>query len=120
MKEKQSIHPAIPLIRAVRRSSDLLSDKLLSPDFISADGRIRPEHKQLGTDTGRQTSRWPNLLGLDRILRPLVVPAEGCGIGEVDWSQVEVGIAGAVYEDEALIQMFNTGDVYSSMAQLFF
>lgn len=120
LKEKQSLHPAIPLIRAVRRSSDLLSDKLLSPDFTGPDGRIRPEHKQLGTDTGRQTSRWPNLLGVDRILRPLVVPAEGCGIGEADWSQVEVGVAGAVYEDEALIQMFNSGDVYSSMAQLFF
>jgi DNA polymerase-1 len=50
----------------------------------------------------------------------LVIPEDGCGIGEVDWSQVEVGVAAAVYNDEELIKMFNSGDVYSAMAQHFF
>jgi DNA polymerase I len=120
LKKNAALHPAIDFIRAARRAADLLADKLMSSEFIGADGRIHAEHRQLGTDTGRQTSRWPNFLGLDRVLRPLVIPEEGYGIGEVDWSQVEVGVAAAVYHDEALIRMFNTGDVYSTMAQHFF
>jgi len=119
LKKNTELHPAIALLRAVRRGSDLLAEKLLSPDFTGTDGRIRAEHRQLGTDTGRQTSRWPNLLGLDRVLRPLVIPEDGYGIGEVDWSQVEVGVAAAMYGDDELVRMFNSGDVYSAMAQHF-
>jgi hypothetical protein len=60
------------------------------------------------------------VLGLDRTLRPLIVPEPGFGIGEVDLSQIEVGIAAAVYGDDQLVEMFNTGDVYSEMAKLFY
>lgn len=120
LKKNAGLHPAIALLRTARRASDLLADKLLSTDFVGADGRVRAEHRQLGTDTGRQTSRWPNFLGLDRVLRPLVIPEEGYGIGEVDWSQVEVGVAAAMYGDGELVRMFNSGDVYSTMAQHFF
>jgi DNA polymerase-1 len=38
----------------------------------------------------------------------------------VDWSQVEVGVAAAMYGDNDLVRMFNSGDVYSAMAQYFF
>ena len=120
LKKNIELHPSIFLLRAVRRASDLLADQLMTPAFVGEDGRVRAEHRQLGTDTGRQTCRWPNLLGLDRILRPLIIPEQGYGIGEVDWSQVEVGIAAAVYGDEELVRMFNSGDVYSAMAQHFF
>ena len=120
LKKNADLHPAIALLRAARRASDLLADKFLSSDFVGEDGRIKAEHHQLGADTGRQTSRWPNLLGLDSVLRPLVIPEPGYGIGEADWSQVEVGVAAAVYGDDELVRMFNSGDVYSSMAQHFF
>jgi DNA polymerase-1 len=113
-------HPAIGLIRAARRVTDLLEEEVLSGRLVGRDGRVHPDYRQLGTHTGRQTSRWPNVLGLGRVYRPLIVPEPGRGIGEVDWSQIEVGIAAAVYGDEALIEMFNTGDVYAAMAQHFF
>ncbi len=120
LKLNARLHPAIALLRDARRASDILSDKILSPEFIGLDGRMRSEHQQLGTDTGRQTNRWPNLMGLDKVLRPLIIPNPGYGIGEVDWSQVEVGVAAAMYGDDKLVQMFNSGDVYSAMAQHFF
>ena len=120
LKQNAALHPAIALLRAARRASDLLADKFLSSEFVSEDGRVRAQHRQLGADTGRQTSRWPNLLGLDRVLRPLVAPDPGCGIGEVDLSQVEVGVAASIYGDDELVRMFNSGDVYSAMAQNFF
>ena len=120
LKQNAALHPAIALLRAARRASDLLADKFLSSEFVSEDGRVRAQHRQLGADTGRQTSRWPNLLGLDGVLRPLVIPQEGFGICEVDLRQVEVGVAAAMYGDDELVRMFNSGDVYSAMAQNFF
>jgi DNA polymerase-1 len=57
---------------------------------------------------------------LGKVFRPLVVPDPGRGIGEADLSQIEVGLAAAVYGDERLVEMFNSGDVYSAMAQLFY
>jgi DNA polymerase-1 len=116
----QDRHPALPLLRAARRAHDLQADKILAPEMVGADGRLHPEHRQLGAHTGRQTSRWPNVLGLDRVLRPLIVPDSGRGIGDVDWAQIEVGLAGAVYGDRDLVTMFNTGDVYAAMGQHFY
>ena len=113
-------HPAIALVRAARRVADLRDDKLLTGEFVGADGRVHPDHRQLGTDTGRQSCRWPNVTGLGKVFRPLIVPDPGRGLGEVDWSQIEVGIAAAVYRDEALVAKFNSGDVYSAMAQDFY
>jgi DNA polymerase-1 len=113
-------HATIPLIRAAKKVLQLQSDKLLTGELVGADGRVHPDHRQLGTDTGRQSCRWPNILGLGKVFRPLVVPDPGRGVGEADLSQIEVGLAGAVYGDDHLVAMFNTGDVYSAMAQHFY
>jgi len=120
LKKYQELHPAIQLMRDLRRAGDIRSDKIMHLDLIGVDGRVHPQHQQLGTDTGRQTSRWPNILGLDAMLRPIVIPEDGYGIGEADWSQVEVGVAAAVYGDPELLRMYNSGDVYSAMAQRFY
>ena len=114
-------HPVIALVRAARRVIDLREDKILTGEFVSADdGRVHPSYRQLGTHTGRQSCRWPNILGLGKVFRPLIVPGPGRGLGEVDWSQIEVGLAAAIYHDAALVRMFNTGDAYAAMAQDFF
>ena len=120
LKDFSDRHPAIPLIRAARCVHDLRKEQILTGELIGSDGRVHPDHRQLGTHTGRQTCRWPNLLGLGRVFRPLVVPDPGRGMGELDWSQIEIGIAAAVYGDGELARMFNTGDVYSAMAQDFY
>ncbi len=116
----QTRHPAIRLIQAARRVLDLQGGKILTDDFVGLDGRVHPKYHHLGTHTGRQSSQWPNVLGLGRIFRPLIVVEPGYGIGEVDLSQIEVGIAAAVYGDAELMKMFNSGDVYAAMAQRFF
>ena len=120
LKQFKDRHPAISLIRALRRIDDLSTDQILMTELIGRDERLHPEYRQLGTHTGRQTSQAPNVLGLDRALRPMIIPEEGYGIGEVDWAQIEVGIAAAVYQDAQLTDMFNSGDVYSAMAQQYF
>jgi DNA polymerase-1 len=113
-------HTVIDLVRAFRKVRQLASDKLLTGVFVGADGRVHPDHCQLGADTGRQSCRWPNVAGLGKVFRPLVIPEPGHGIGEADLSQIEVGLAGAVYHDYDLVNMCNSGDVYSGMAQRFY
>jgi len=117
IKKHSGKHPAISLIHEIKQAQDIKSHKLLDVDFIGSDGRVHPDHVQLGTDTGRQTCRHPNVLGISRVLRLAVTPQDGYGIGEVDLSQIEPGIAGAVYGDVKLVEMFNSGDIYSAMAQ---
>jgi DNA polymerase-1 len=58
--------------------------------------------------------------GIGRVFRPLIVPEDGRGIGEVDLSQIEIGITAAVYDDPVLIEKFNGDDVYVAMAKEFF
>ena len=120
LKRLESVHPVIPPLLASRRVNDILSGKVIHPKLMGSDGRVHPSYRQLGTDTSRETSRTPNIQGLDSALRPLVIPDSGYGIGDVDLCQIEIGLAAAVYRDEHLIEMFNTGDVYSAMAQVFY
>jgi|TARA_B100002003_G_C14152743_1_gene554566 DNA polymerase-1 len=120
LKLNQNLHPVISLIMMSRRAGDLLSSKLMSPDFMSIDGRVHPNYNQLEAETSRQTTSSPNIQGLDRIFRQFIIPEEGYGIGDVDLSQEEPGITGVIYQDENLVKMFNTGDVYSAMAKQFF
>jgi DNA polymerase-1 len=120
LEEFEGHHPVIPLLRAARRINSLLEGKILTDEFVGADGRVHPNYTQLGTHTGRQASWGPNVLGIGKVFRPLIIADPGRGLGEVDLSQIEVGVTAAVYHDEQLAEMFNTGDVYSAMAQLFF
>jgi DNA polymerase-1 len=113
-------HEAIAKVRALRKLGRLRSDKLLTGELIGADGRLHPEHRQMGADTTRNSMRWPNLAGIGRALRPLVVPEDGSGLGEVDLSQIEVGIAAAYFNDADLIGMFNGRDVYTAMVKLYY
>ena len=57
LKRNVDLHPSIALLRAARRASDFLGDKILSPDFLGKDGRVHADCRQLGTETGRQTSQ---------------------------------------------------------------
>ncbi len=120
LEAAENQHPVIAQIRTLRKVKRLLSDQLLTGQLVGADGRLHPDHRQLGSHSGRNSMRWPNIGGVGRALRPLVVPEPGNAIGEVDLSQIEVGIAAAFYGDLTLINMFNSCDVYSAMARQFF
>jgi len=120
LKRLCNIHPIVPLLQTYFKVKDLSSFGIFSPGIVGQDDRVHPQHIQLGTHTGRQTSQGLNILGTNKLLRNLIAPEEGYGICEVDWCQVEVGIAGAVYHEPRLVEMYNTGDAYSAMAQKFY
>jgi DNA polymerase-1 len=112
--------PVAGTIRQYRKVMRLVSDQTFSGKLIGADGRLHPLHRQLGTETGRNGMRNPNIGGIGKMLRPIVVPDEGYQIGEVDLSQIEPGIAAAWFRDPHLIKMFNTGDIYSAIVRRYY
>ncbi|HHX8482695.1 TPA: DNA polymerase [Vibrio diabolicus] len=120
LKDLAHIHPAIGLLAEFSKVQAIERDILLRPTIIGSDSRVHPEHKQLEVVTGRQSCASPNLLGLPGAMRPLIIPKKGNGIGEADYSQIEVAITAAVYSDKNLIAKFNAGDIYTVMAQEFY
>jgi DNA polymerase-1 len=113
-------HPAIATIRDLRKLRRLVNDQVLTGELVGSDGRLHPLQRQLGAESGRNTMSAPNIGGIGRALRPLVVPEPGWRIGEVDLSQIEVAIAAAVYRDPDLLRMVNGRDVYVAMARRYY
>ncbi|HMB02996.1 MAG TPA: DNA polymerase, partial [Isosphaeraceae bacterium] len=120
LEARAHLHPALPLVRRWRKVRQLATDPAVLGLITGADGRIHANLQVLGADSGRTQASRPNLMGIGRIFRPLVRAPEGYGIGEVDLAQIEVGLAAAVFRDEAMIADFNVGDVYVAMARRIF
>jgi hypothetical protein len=84
------------------------------PDLkIGADGRARANLIPFGTLTGRcapSTSAY--IYAMAGWLRSLIRPRPGWAIGHLDWAQEEIGIAATLSRDPALLQAYESGDVY--------
>ena len=120
LKDREHLHPAISLVRRWRKVGQLAADPAVQGLITGVDGRVHSDFMVLGADSGRTQSRRPNLMGIGRAFRPLVCATDGHGVGEVDLAQIEVGIAAAVFRDEAMIADFNGGDVYVATAKRVF
>jgi DNA polymerase I-like protein with 3'-5' exonuclease and polymerase domains len=118
--EAKELPPAVRLFRLHRYFGRMAGDKLLAGELVSADGRQRCDLDQLRSVSGRIASSRPNLIGLDKKLRPICVAPPGCVLIELDYSQKEVGLAGAEWHEQELVKQFNLGDSYSGVAQLFY
>jgi DNA polymerase-1 len=120
LKDREHLHPGIRLIRRFRKICQMVSDPAVCGHITGKDGRVHARLNVLGAESGRTQSSTPNLMGIGRIFRPLIVTMPGRGVGDVDLSQIEVGIAAAVFDDSNLISDFNGGDVYVAMAKRLF
>ena len=116
----ESLHENIPDLRRYRKYKKMSADILFNPDVVGADGRVHPNHRHLGAVSTRSTCSQPNIVGITKTFRPVVVAPEGRALIELDYAQIEVGICAAVYRDPKLIEAFNSGDVYARVAQEFY
>ncbi len=117
------IEPLDPMVTHLRRFRSyvrLWADALFRGGLIGSDGRLHPEHRHLGAETGRNSCSAPNIVGITKTFRPIVVAPAQRAIIELDYAQIEVGICAAEHNDQALIAAFNSGDVYAAVAQQFY
>ena len=116
----EHLHPTVAAYRLHQKYSRLAGEEWLSGKMVGVDGRIHSQHRQLGAHSGRNSCKQPNLAGIGKNFRPIVSAPPGRAIFELDYSQIEVGVVAAEYNDEKLIAAYNSGDVYTFMANEFY
>jgi DNA polymerase-1 len=100
-------------LKGGRRSSGFLDTYLCKICL-----RIHPNWIQIGTETARTACRAPNLQQIPRAseFRKLFVAAEGFLLASLDYSAIEVLVAGVQAQDRNLLRACSTGDPHSWLA----
>ena len=90
---------------------------------MDPDGRIRTRFQMTVTDTGRLSSREPNLQNiptrtdLGSEIRKMFIPAEGCVLVDADYSQIELRLLAHISGDAAMQAAFTSGaDIHTATA----
>lgn len=92
-------------------------------ESVDADGRIRCDFWLHGTETGRLSSRNPNLQNQPRgkLIRQLYVAPRGSRILQADYSQAELRVAAMLSGDSALREVYKAGrDLHHDVATRFY
>ena len=98
------------------------------PKLVTTDGRIHAEFDQTGTETGRLSSRKPNLQNIPvrtdmgrQIRRAFIPSSEDNILIAADYSQIELRILAHLSGDDNLVQAFLTDqDIHQYTASLMF
>jgi DNA polymerase I-like protein with 3'-5' exonuclease and polymerase domains len=78
---------------------------------IEEDGRIHARFEPTGTDTGRFSSKKPNLQNIGRgKLRGCFTPASGNRLVVADYSQVELRVAAVIANEKRMIEAYKNGE----------
>lgn len=95
-------------------------------ELLSPDGRLRPNYKLHGTKTGRSSCEKPNLQQIPRSgdkpwngdMKSTFLGADGYGLWEADFGQLEFRLGAAYAQEPKLISIFNdpNRDIFSEMS----
>ena len=105
--------------RQVSKLKSTYADGLLKA--IDPDGRVRTNFQMTVTDTGRLSSREPNLQNiptrteLGSEIRRLFIPEEGCVLVDADYSQIELRLLAHIAEDKAMQEAFRSGEDFHTV-----
>jgi DNA polymerase-1 len=90
-------------------------------------GRLHTHYVQTGTETGRLSSKEPNLQNIPirdeegKFIRNAFVPAEGMKLISADYSQIELAVLAYLSQDPALLESFREGrDLHRQTASQIF
>ena len=115
-------HKAARLLREYRQHAQLI--KMYGSNWLSQttieDGRLYPNWRQIGTETGRTTCEKPNCQQIPRDLRYRKCFRAGPGrvLVKADYSQLQMRIAAKFADDKALLNIFqDRADVHTATAQ---
>jgi DNA polymerase family A len=108
-------HPAVAPLRELRFA---ISKLRLSSLTVGSDGRNRCLLSAFASRTGRnQPSNAKFIFGPSVWMRGIIKPPQGYGVGYIDWSQQEFGIAAALSGDAAMMDAYHSGDPYLAFAK---
>lgn len=111
-------HPLARLLLEHRKASKLVSHfgpKLVG--FVSEEGRIHPDWRQIGTETGRMSCSKPNVQQLPPEVRRYVRAPKGRALVWADYAQAEIRVLAAAADDPTLVAAFGAGkDPYKATA----
>ncbi len=121
-------HPIIELLLSYREIQKLLStyiDPL--PALVDDRGKLHTSLDQMGTTTGRLSSRDPNLQNIPangdiaKEIRRAFVATPGYKLATFDYSQIEMRVLAWLSGDPGLIEIFKKGlDIHSAVASRVF
>lgn len=119
-------HPMIPLILRYRFISKLNSTYCIGlAKLIDQDGKIRTCFMQSLTQTGRLSSKDPNLQNIPvrekegRELRKAFIASDNCKLVVADYSQIELRLLAHCSQDRELLTAYNSNkDIHAYTASL--
>lgn len=121
-----SEHEIVGEVLKYREVAKLLSTYVRTlPALAGSDGRIHTTYDQVGTATGRLSSRDPNLQNIPSrsewgvVVKRAFVAKKGSIFVAGDYSQIELRIAASLSEDDHMIEIFERGeDFHTATASL--
>lgn len=115
LKYHQDNFPLIDLLYKERRLND--SKNVLTRLSSLEERKVHPYFEYFGTITSRIIVKNPSFQQLKREYREIILPDVGKKLVYIDYCQFEAGILASEMEDEKLIELYNSGDIYSKMQE---
>lgn len=116
-------HPIIPLILEYRELNKIFSTYIEPLLNLQINGRIHTSFSQIGTATGRLSSKNPNLQNIPvrtqigAQIRNGFISRENFSLVSIDYSQIELRLLAHFSQDSALIEAFlNNKDIHLETA----
>ena len=119
-------HPIVGKILEYRRYMKLQSTYLQAlPTYVLEDGKIHTIYNQALTQTGRLSSREPNLQNITirdeeskEVRKAFIASEDGWYILSFDYSQIELRVLAHMANEQAMIKAFNDGvDIHTLTAK---
>ena len=113
-----------PLVRAYQEhthADEVVRELERFRPAVNSDGFLKGKFRQVGTVTGRMTSRELNLMGLRSEHRHLIIADPDHAFVIVDIRALELGVLAALSRDERLLAaVLGKGDLHRAMAAILF
>ena len=110
LEQVKEQHPIIPSLLAYREAAKRLGTYGTNWNKYvhAATGRIHPDWRQLGAETGRMSCKNPNLQNLprERAYRECFRAAPGNVLIKADYSQIELRLAAEIAGDSKMVEAF--------------
>lgn len=90
---------------------------------IELDGRIHSEFKIIGTETGRLSSKGPNVQNVPRgkLIKSAFIPSPGNVFVQADYSQAELRVLAILSKDPVMMQIYYDGkDLHDELSLTLF